>query len=209
MKKLQILILTMALTVALSNCGGRNPGTGQLQTDPNGLGMTQPAIPNTPTYQPPLSGGYTDPYAGGGYGNPYGNGQTMGYDPVTGQPLAPGMYGQNGMMNPNGINPALDPGISTQIVSKIQQAGGYKGFKADDAVRDSMKSLGMSVADAFRNAPLDHRSLIVKTLLDGWASKDDSSYAQQVWSTVPSTEQQRLIGQDAYLSKLIQKKLKG
>ena len=108
-------------------------------------------------------------------------------DPVTGQPIY-------------AVSQA-----SQQIISKIQAAGGYKARKADDEVRASLKA--MSIPQALGQAPLDHRSLIIKTLLDGYAGKDDRSYAMQVWNTILPQDQQRLMSQDSELNKLVTDKL--
>ncbi|MGV3523582.1 MAG: hypothetical protein ACO1RX_05125 [Candidatus Sericytochromatia bacterium] len=181
-------------------------------TNPYGTVGTDPYAAN-PYGTTPTTGGYgmADPYANGGYGagagtgygagvnTGYGNGMGMGQpmlDPVTGQPVIDPMTGQPMMVNSV---------ISQQIVTKIQAAGGYRGGKADSAVVDSLKST--SVQQAFGSAPLDHRALAIKSLLDGWTTSEEKSIAQQIWNTILPQQQQTLLGQDAELSNLVTKKL--
>jgi len=136
-----------------------------------------------------------DPYgtgAGYGTGTGYGTGAPM-IDPVTGQPI------------PGGMGMGMDPGISQQIITKIQAAGGYKALKADNVVVDFLKTLSMPIQQAFQAAPLTNRVLIVKALLDGWAGTDEVNYARQIWATVMPQDQQTLTSQDPELTKLIGK----
>jgi hypothetical protein len=159
---------------------GTTPGTGYGTTPGYGTGTGYGANP-------------ADPYgtgAGYGAGTGYGNGAPM-IDPVTGQPIPGGM--------------GMDPGISQQIITKIQAAGGYKALKADNVVVDFLKTLSMPIQQAFQAAPLTNRVLIVKALLDGWAGTDEVNYARQIWATVMPQDQQTLTSQDPELTKLIGK----
>lgn len=160
----------------------QQPGYGASDPYGTGGGYTQPGY------------GANDPYGtGGGYAQPgYGNGANTGYgqpgiDPVTGQP----------MMN--------NSAVSQAIVNKIQEAGGYRGSKADNLVVEALKAI--SIPQALGNAPLEHRALMIKSLLDGWAGDEDRNIAQQVWSTIMPQDQQQLLSQDAELSKLVNDKL--
>lgn len=183
---------------------GTTPTTGV--TDPYGTGAGYGTTPGTGYGTTPGYGtgtGYgtnpADPYGtGAGYGTTPGYGTGTGYgtgapmiDPVTGQPI-PGSMG-------------VDPGISQQIITKIQAAGGYKALKADNVVVDFLKTLSMPIQQAFQAAPLTNRVLIVKALLDGWAGTDEVNYARQIWSTVLPQDQQTLTSQDPELTKLIGK----
>lgn len=176
------------------------PGYGS--ADPYGSGS---GYASTPGYGTGTGYGATDPYATGGYGMNNGYGATNGYgntiDPVTGQPI-----GGQTMIDPVTGQPMMvNSQVSQQIVSKIQAAGGYRSGKADDAVRDSLKSI--SIQQALGAAPLDHKAMIIKTLLDGWASDEDRNFAQQVWNTIMPQQQQQLMSQDNELSKLVNDKL--
>ena len=180
-------------------------GQGDAYGDPN-AGYDQGGAygdPNAGYGQQP-GGAYGDPNAGygqqpgGAYGDPNaGYGQPGAVDPVTGQPLNAG------------INPQLDPGVSQRVVSAIQGAGGYKALKADNKAIEAMKSMGMPISQAFQHAPLEHRALIIKALLDGWAGTDEKNYARQIWATILPQDQQRVMGQDPELSKLVTKKILG
>lgn len=204
--------------------GGYNAGTGY---------ATGGGYASTPSYTDPYAnGGYgsntgyaADPYATGGYGSntgyaadPYATG---GYGSNTG--YTNGAYGSNtGYTNGaygsntgyvNGA-PQIDPmtgqpmmvsNVSQEIISKIQAAGGYGALKSDDVVRDALKAI--SISQALGQAPLDHRSLIIKTLLEGYAGEEDRSYAREVWNTILPQDQQTLMAQDSTLSKLIKDKL--
>lgn len=132
--------------------------------------------------------------AGAGFSDPYGAGAGAG----AGYGAAPA-YGTPAPMM------GCDPGIAQQIINKIQQAGGYKGMKADNVVVDSLKTLSMPIQQAFQAAPLASRVMIIKALLDGWAASDEINYARQIWGTIMPQEQQTLTAQDAELSKLIGK----
>lgn len=175
---------------------GQDPyGAGFTGADPYAGGTLPPATGADPYANPsdPYAGGVTnpDPYANPGVTtpDPYAN-------PATGQP------------QPVGINPALDPGVTAQIVAKIQAAGGYRALKADDVVVDYMKTLSMPLEQAFQNSPLAHRGMIIKALLDGWAGAEEVNYATQIWGTLSSQDQQQLTSQDPEVGKLVSKKLK-
>jgi hypothetical protein len=181
---------------------GQDPyGAGFTGADPYAGGTLPPAMGADPYANPadPYAnpGMAPDPYANPGMTpDPYANPGTPAVDPTTGQP------------QPVGINPALDPGVTAQIVSKIQAAGGYRALKADDVVIDYMKTLSMPLEQAFQNSPLAHRGLIIKALLDGWAGAEEVNYASQIWSTLSSQDQQQLMSQDPEVGKLVSKKLK-
>jgi len=153
--------------------------------------------------------GYNDPYgtgagAGTGYNDPYGTGAGAGYG-QGGYGQTPG-YGQGGgFVDPATGQPMVDTGASQQIINQIQQAGGVKGSKSDNVVREALE--GISIPQALGAAPLDHRSMIIKVLLDGWAGDDDRNFARQVWNTIMPQDQQMLLGQDAELNKLVSGKL--
>lgn len=176
---------------------GTYPTTG---TDPYGTGTgaypttgTSPygtTYPNTGTTYPNTGTGYpttTSPYGAG-------TGQYV-VDPMTGQPMIDPMTGQ----------PMVNNGLSQQLVTKIQAAGGYKGSKADNTVVDFLKS--NSVQQVFGAAPLTDRALAIKSLLDGWCTADEKNYAQQIWNTILPQDQQTLLAQDTDLSKLVTSKL--
>ena len=179
--------------------------------DPYGGGYAQPGFNNDP---------YGAGYGNGGYAqaplnDPYGTGAGYGNGGFTQSPgFANGQFPQNGQL-PNGQQMTIDPVtgqpmpamsvVSQQIISEIQAAGGYRARKADDVVRDKLK--GISIAQALGQAPLDHRSTIIKTLLDGYAGEEDRNYAMQVWNTILPQDQQNLMAQDSTLSKLVKDKL--
>lgn len=173
---------------------GYGTGTGTGYADPYATGT----YPQTGTGY-----GTTYPQTGTGYGTGTAYGTGTGYgtvgtpviDPMTGQPMIDPMTGQ----------PMMNNGMSQQIVSKIQQAGGYRGSKADSAVTDSLK--GTSVQQAFAGSPLEHRTLAIKALLDGWCTAEEKTYATQIWNLVTPQEQQMALSSDAELSKLVTSKL--
>ncbi len=198
--------------------GGYNAGTGY---------ATGGGYASTPSYTDPYAnGGYgsntgyaADPYATGGYGSntgyaadPYatgGYGSNTGY---TNGGYTNGAYGSNtGYVNgapqidPMTGQPMMVSNVSQEIISKIQAAGGYGALKSDDVVRDALKAI--SIPQALGQSPLDHRSLIIKTLLEGYAGDEDRSYAREVWNTILPQDQQTLMAQDSTLSKLIKDKL--
>lgn len=194
-------------TTGMSDPYGTGAGYGTPTTgvsDPYGTGAGYGTTPGYGTgtgygTAPGYGTGYgtnpADPYgtgAGNGYGmgTGYGTGAPM-IDPVTGQPIPGSM--------------AMDPGISQQIVAKIQSAGGYKALKADNVVIDFLKTMSMPIQQAFQAAPLTNRVLIIKALLDGWAGTDEVNYARQIWATIMPQEQQTLTSQDPELTKLIGK----
>lgn len=213
---------------------GVMPGTGTGFVDPNagygaGTGFVDPnagygagyntTYPQTGVTDPYGTGagyGQTYPQTGAGYGQTYpqtgaGYGTTYpqtgygtGYGTGTGQPVIDPMTGQP-MIDPNTGMPMMNNGMSQQIVSKIQQAGGYRGTKADSAVTDSLK--GTSVQQAFAGSPLEHRTLAIKALLDGWCTDEEKNFATQIWSLVMPQEQQVALSSDAELSKLVTSKL--
>lgn len=233
MKKLLILA-TVTQSLLLVGCGGqRLPNS----VAPGGAGYAQPGMGTGAGYSDPYAGGtgagYSDPYAGGaGYNDPYGTGAGTGYndpygtgagygqqpgysDPYgTGAGYAqPGMgtgYGQQpgmvgGFVDPVTGQPMVDTGVSQSIMTQLQEAGGISSSKADNIVRDALKST--SVQQALGAAPLEHRTMFIKALLDGWASDDDRTVARQIWNTIMPQDQQRLLQQDGELNKLVTKKL--
>jgi hypothetical protein len=162
--------------------GGGYASTPGYSNDPYATGNNGYA--NTPNYG--ANTGYTN-----GVNGAYGTGTNTGYgntqiDPMTGQPI-------------------MVSNVSQDIISKIQAAGGSGALKSDDVVRDSLKSI--SISQALGQSPLDHRVLIIKTLLDGYAGTEDRNYAKQIWGTILPQDQQRLMSQDSELSKLITDKL--
>ena len=212
MKK-TILAISVLQTLLMVGCGGPQQMPGQIGTQ-YGVGAGYGNDPyatggyaNTPNYSndPYATGGYTntpnysnDPYANGGINtgvnNQYGTGTYANgvsgvnqIDPLTGQPI---------------INASQ---VSQQIISKIQAAGGSGALKADDAVRESLK--GISVQQSLGQSPLEHRSTIIKTLLDGYATQEDRSFAMEVWNTILPQDQQNLMSQDSELSELVTDKL--
>lgn len=186
---------------------GTGYGTTPGYSDPYGTGAGT-GYGTTPGY----GAGCTGMNTGYGAGNSYG--VTPGYGTGAGYGTAPGYsdpygtgYGTTpalGTGMPYGNN-ACDPGISQQIVTKIQSAGGYKALKADNVVVESLKTLSMPIQQAFQAAPLTNRVLIIKTLLDGWAGSDEVNYARQIWNTILPQEQQTLSAQDPELAKLVSK----
>ncbi|MGE3726700.1 MAG: hypothetical protein AB7I41_14165 [Candidatus Sericytochromatia bacterium] len=183
---------TTGVTDPYGTGAGYGTGTGYGTTPGYGTGT---GYGTTPGYGTGTGYGTNpaDPYgtgAGYGTGTGYGTGAPM-IDPVTGQPIPGGM--------------GMDPGISQQIITKIQAAGGYKALKADNVVIDFLKTLSMPIQQAFQAAPLTNRVLIVKALLDGWAGTDEVNYARQIWATVMPQDQQTLTSQDPELTKLIGK----
>ena len=181
---------------------GTGTGTGYGATDPYGTGAGT-GYGATDPYGTGAGNGYgaTDPY-GTGAGNGYG--AAPGYGQGTGYGAAPG-YGQGGYVDPATGQPMVDSGTSQQIISQIQSAGGIKSSKSDNAVRDALQ--GVSIPQALGAAPLDHRTMIIKVLLDGWAGDDDRTLARQVWNTILPQDQQMLLSQDAELNKLVTDKL--
>lgn len=225
---------TNPAATGLVNQPGAALGGGQTYTDPNqyaggGSTYTDPTYGGGTGYADPTYGGgtgYTDP--SGGYGQPgAGTGYDTGYGAGTGTGYGQGGYGQGGgVYDPNnpygqpgavdpvtgqpimgGINPQLDPGVTQRIVSAIQSAGGYKGLSSDNKAIEIMKSMGMPMQQAFANSPLEHRALIIKSLLHGWAGSDEKNYARQIWATVMPQDQQRLMSSDPTLSDLVTKKI--
>ena len=161
---------------------GYGTGTGMVN-DPYGTGAGYGAGTG---YQDPYGtgAGYGQPGMGTGYGQP---GMGQGYvDPVTGQPM-------------------VDTGVSQSIMTQLQEAGGISSSKADNIVRDALKAT--SVQTALGAAPLEHRTMFIKALLDGWAGDEDRTIARQIWNTILPQDQQRLLQQDGELNKLVTKKL--
>lgn len=217
MKKAFLLSLLSLQAALLIGCS-RNPNS----VMPNqAVSAPGAALPTTGT-----GAGYSDPYGAGagygtgtgtGYSDPYGAGAGTGYGTTPGytDPYGAGAgygtapaYGTGagyGTGTAYGTNPCMDPGISQQVITKIQAAGGYKALKADNVVIDYLKTLSMPIQQAFQAAPLTNRVLIIKTLLDGWAGSDEVNYARQIWNTIMPQDQQTLTGQDPELAKLVQK----
>lgn len=194
--------------------GGYSTGGGYATTDPYGSGYgAGTGYTNTDPYGSGYGTGTgytnTDPYGSGyGAGTGYTNGNTYG----AGTGYTNGAYGSgtgyvNGapQIDPMTGQPVMVSNVSQSIVSKIQAAGGVDGLKSDDVVRDALKSI--SITQALGQSPLDHRSLIIKALLEGYASEEDRNYARQVWNTILPQDQQTLMSQDSDLNDLITKKL--
>ena len=215
MKK-TILALSVIQTLLLVGCGGQPQGMpGQVMPGyANGGYATGGGYASTPGYtnDPYATGGYgstpgyaNDPYATGnnGYTNTPNYGNTTGY---TNGAYGAGNAGYGApQIDPMTGQPIMVSNVSQDIVSKIQAAGGSGALKSDDAVRDALKSV--SISQALGQSPLDHRVLIIKTLLDGYAGSEDRNYAKQVWATILPQDQQRLMSQDSELSKLVTDKL--
>ncbi|MBF2053466.1 MAG: hypothetical protein IGS03_08385 [Candidatus Sericytochromatia bacterium] len=177
---------------------GMNTGFNDPYATTPGMGMNDPYAMN-----PGM--GMNDPYGttpGMGMSDPYGTTPGMGFNNPG---MVNGMPGTGmGMIDPVTGQPVMDNGMSQQIVSQIQSAGGHKGRNADKVTREALA--GISIQN-LAGSPLDHRALIIKALLDGWASEDDRNYARQVWNTVMPQQQQQMLSQDAELNKLVTDKL--
>ena len=207
MKK-TILALSVIQTLLLVGCGGQPQGMpGQVMP---GYANGENGSKNKEVRH--ATGGYgstpgyaNDPYATGnnGYTNTPNYGNTTGY---TNGAYGAGNAGYGApQIDPMTGQPIMVSNVSQDIVSKIQAAGGSGALKSDDAVRDALKSV--SISQALGQSPLDHRVLIIKTLLDGYAGSEDRNYAKQVWATILPQDQQRLMSQDSELSKLVTDKL--
>lgn len=187
-------------------------GLGVGVNDPYGAGFASTPGMNTGFNDPYANPntGYNDPYntnPGLGMNDPYGTNPNMGYnDPYGANPnMGYGTQPGNGMaIDPVTGQPVMDNGISQQIVSQIQSAGGPKGRNADKVTREALAAISIQSLSA---SPLDHRALMIKALLDGWATEDDRNYARQVWNTVLPQQQQQMLAQDAELNKLVTDKL--
>ncbi len=236
MKKVNMLLVLLVQASLLTACGGQQqlpmqvnmPGN-SMGGDPYGAGS---GYATTPGYNTGTGAGYgatdpygtgggygaTDPYGtGGGYGatdpygtggginTGYGNGANTGYGNGVNTGYGNGGYGAGGIDPVTGQPMMNNSAASQAIINKIQEAGGYRSSKADNAVREALQ--GMSIQQALGTAPLEHRAMIIKTLLDGWAGDDDRTFAQQVWSTIMPQDQQQLLSQDNELSKLVNDKL--
>lgn len=227
--KVKHVFVTLALVSLSTQLIGCNRNANSIPNQPNLAvpGNNNLATTPTPSYTDPMAGGanYTTPTNTGMYdpNNPYGSTTGTGYGmPTTGAGYGAGYgapttgYGTTPMIDPmtgqpmagyGGLNPQMDRGVTTQIVAKINSAGGPSSSKSDDIIRSALK--GVNMMETIGNSPYEHRAMMIKCLLTGWVTGDDKTLAQQIWATVMPQEQQRLLGQDSELNKVVTKQIGG